>query len=131
MKWVFSHCFAVAYYHAVSAMIYLYLCCYIQYTCIYDMLKILIIIWKSIYNSKSRRMAKPTSDRCVYYRHLSAWSSTHSDQDLCNALISGLQIREHNRKLFSYFSTKTYVVGTQKNRLDETVLLSTQNTRLY
>ena len=31
-------------------------------------------------------------------------------------------------KQFSYFSTKTYVVGTQKNRLDETVLLSTQNT---
>ena len=31
---------------------------------------------------------------------------------------------------FSYFSTKTYVVGTQKNRLDETVLLSTQNTCL-
>ena len=27
----------------------------------------------------------------------------------------------------SYFSTKTYVVGTQKNRLNETVLLSTQN----
>ena len=25
---------------------------------------------------------------------------------------------------FSYFLTKTYVVGTQKNRLDETVLLS-------
>ena len=31
------------------------------------------------------------------------------------------------RKLFSYFSTKTYVVGTQKNRFNETVLLSTQN----
>ena len=28
---------------------------------------------------------------------------------------------------FSYFSTKTYVVDTQKNRLDEMVLLSTQN----
>ena len=28
---------------------------------------------------------------------------------------------------FSYFSTKTYVVGTQKNRLNKTVLLSTQN----
>ena len=27
---------------------------------------------------------------------------------------------------FSYFSTKTYVVGTQKNRLNETVLLSAQ-----
>ena len=31
---------------------------------------------------------------------------------------------------FSYYSTKTYVVGTQKNRLNETVLLSTQNTCL-
>ena len=29
--------------------------------------------------------------------------------------------------LFSYFSTKTYVVGTQKNCLNETVLLSTNN----
>ena len=29
-------------------------------------------------------------------------------------------------KHFSYFSTKTYVVGTQKNRLNETVLLSIQ-----
>ena len=28
---------------------------------------------------------------------------------------------------FSYFSTKTYVKGAQKNRLNETVLLSTQN----
>ena len=27
-----------------------------------------------------------------------------------------------------YFSSKTYVVRTQKNRLNETVLLSTQNT---
>ena len=30
------------------------------------------------------------------------------------------------RELISYFSTKTYVVGTQKNRPTETVLLSTQ-----
>ena len=30
-------------------------------------------------------------------------------------------------KYFSYFSTKTYVVGTQKNRLNKMVLLSTQN----
>ena len=29
--------------------------------------------------------------------------------------------------LLSYFSTKTYVVGTQKNRINETVLLSTQD----
>ena len=39
----------------------------------------------------------------------------------------GLQINMRNWKLFSYFSTKTYVVGTQKNPLNETVLLSTQN----
>ena len=29
--------------------------------------------------------------------------------------------------IFSYFSTKAHVVGTQKNRLDETVLLNTKN----
>ena len=31
---------------------------------------------------------------------------------------------------FFYFSTRTYVVGTQKNSLNETVLLSTKNTCL-
>ena len=31
------------------------------------------------------------------------------------------------KKYFSYFSVKTYVVGTQKNRLSEMVLLSRQN----
>ena len=31
---------------------------------------------------------------------------------------------------FLYFSSKTYVVGTQKNSLNETVLFSTQNTCL-
>ena len=43
---------------------------------------------------------------------------------------SGLQVRERSGKLFFYFSTKTYVVGTQKNRLNEAVLLSTQKTCL-
>ena len=32
-----------------------------------------------------------------------------------------------NYKIYYNFSTKPYVVGTQKNRLIETVLLSTQN----
>ena len=40
---------------------------------------------------------------------------------------SDVQIRARTGKYFSYFSSKTYVVGTQKNRLNETVLLSTQN----
>ena len=40
---------------------------------------------------------------------------------------SGLQINVLNLNYFWYFSTKANVVGTQKNRLNETVLLSTQN----
>ena len=43
-----------------------------------------------------------------------------------NACLSSDSLLE----LFSYFSTIIYVVGTQKNRLNETVLLSTQNTCL-
>ena len=40
---------------------------------------------------------------------------------------AGLSLRVCTRKIIFYFSTKTYVVGTQKNRLNETVFLSTQN----
>ena len=39
--------------------------------------------------------------------------------------ISGFQTRVRIGKLFLYFSCKTYVVGTQKNRLNETILLGT------
>ena len=40
---------------------------------------------------------------------------------------TSLQLRVRNQEfIFFYFSTKTYVIGTQKNRLNETVLLSTQ-----
>ena len=38
--------------------------------------------------------------------------------------MQGLKIKVCNKKI-SYFSAKTYVVGTQKNILNETVLLST------
>ena len=41
------------------------------------------------------------------------------------ALKAGLWLRVCNKNLIFLFSTKTYVVGTQKNRLNETVLLST------
>ena len=43
---------------------------------------------------------------------------------------TGLQIIVCIGELFLYFSSKTYVVGTQKNHLNETVLLSTHNTWL-
>ena len=35
-------------------------------------------------------------------------------------------VKSAYQKMISYFSTKTYVVSTQKNRLNETVLLSIQ-----
>ena len=49
------------------------------------------------------------------------------------AVVTGLATAKYSVRspyYFSYFSTKTYVVGTQRNRLNETVLLSTQNTCL-
>ena len=52
----------------------------------------------------------------------------HDLQPLCDCQF--FQIRVRNWKLFSYFLNKTYLVGIQKNRLIETVLLSTQNTCL-
>ena len=46
-------------------------------------------------------------------------------------LLSGLQISVCIEKaIFFYFTSKTYVVGTQKSRLNDKVLLSTQNTCL-
>ena len=42
-------------------------------------------------------------------------------------LVSGINTECVTKIIFSHFSTKTYVVGTQKNRLNEMVLLSTQN----
>ena len=41
-------------------------------------------------------------------------------------LAKSVQLKIH----FFFISTKTYVVGTQKNRLNERVLLSTENTCL-
>ena len=46
-------------------------------------------------------------------------------QQSCNK-VPGLKRSVRTRNYFSYFSTK-YVVCSQKNRLDETVLLNTQN----
>ena len=55
----------------------------------------------------------------------------HSFWGLIN-LITGQGSRKECilENYFLFFSSKTYVVGTQKNCLNETVLLSTQNTCL-
>ena len=46
------------------------------------------------------------------------------------AIIQALSFRErdmYQNKIFSDFSTKTYFKGTQKNRLNEAILLSSQS----
>ena len=42
-------------------------------------------------------------------------------------LATDLYMRVCKQNKYSYFSTKSYVLGAQKNRLIETVLLSTHN----
>ena len=46
---------------------------------------------------------------------------------LSKAYVRPLVKSVYQKKIFCQFSTKTYVVGTQKNRLNEAVLLGTQN----
>ena len=53
-----------------------------------------------------------------------------SDKNPCvrsHDTYGGFQIRWGNIDKFWYISTKTYVVGTQKNHLNEMVLLSAKN----
>ena len=42
---------------------------------------------------------------------------------------SGLQINVLIENYFSYFSTKTHVIGTQKHRLNETLVFLAPNIR--
>ena len=62
-------------------------------------------------------------------QHKVKMSQLHCTSTIAD-LETGLPIRVLLENCFLYFSSKTYVVGTQKNRLNETVLLSTQNTCL-
>ena len=67
---------------------------------------------------------------CYYDKHFVTSSSDNQNRKrkmFITSNISGLKLRVCNEDLISYFSTKTYVVGTQKNCLNETILLSTQN----
>ena len=71
---------------------------------------------------------------CVFFTKITTMLLTNPSNHLRNlitAIIVKFQIRQPisgpQIRCFSYFSTKTYVVGTQKNRLNETVLLSTQH----
>ena len=86
---------------------------------------------------------KPKSTQCALITSTKAeeyTSNNYPDNCMCNLdqhfhlfpiglhNLSDLQCAIEN--YFSHFSTKTYVVGTQKNCLIETILLSTPNTCL-
>ena len=75
--------------------------------------------------------ASGPSGPLVHYRE-QAWLSCinvrQAEPEVFNIFQgTSLQIRVCTGKLFSLFLIQTYVVGTQKNRLNEMVLLSTQN----
>ena len=61
--------------------------------------------------------------RCVVLSKVSSYYSSYFTDKVSIC-------RPPGENYFLYFSSKTYVVGTQKNRRNETVLLSTQNTCL-
>ena len=48
-------------------------------------------------------------------------------EEMSFKVISGEQVRWVCDDNFPYFSLKTYVVGTHKNRLGEAILMSTHN----
>ena len=59
--------------------------------------------------------------------HYSVYSCIMRIQTIFTFLLKAIARPPDKRETyFSYFSAKTYVVGTQKNRLYETVLLSTK-----
>ena len=59
--------------------------------------------------------------------HIHVIQSNKTKNKIFGSLTIGLKIRVCTGKLFSLFLIQKYVVGTQKKRLNETVLFSTQN----
>ena len=54
----------------------------------------------------------------------------HFRQRPMERLVIHISLRVRTKNYFPHFATKTHVLGAQKNRLIETVLLSSQNMRL-
>ena len=74
-------------------------------------------------NSREEDKRKPAQGK-----HKLEIKRNSREEDKRKPTVQGLRKQCITKNLFSYLSTQTYVVGTQKNRLNETVLLSTQNT---
>ena len=61
-------------------------------------------------------------ERAGYLYHIQPKGCT-----VCIARTSDMSALHSRKIIFSHFSTETYVMGTQKNRLSEMALSSTQN----
>ena len=79
-------------------------------------------------------LASDRNSHLLFYSYITGWimdGTNDWEQYFLKDFYSYIQafsLRVHNKKIiFSYFSIKTYVVGTQKNRLNKKVLLSSQN----
>ena len=68
-----------------------------------------------------------TQDIVVILRHAASFKKAISKFTIFEQLPIRRLDKSALLKFISYFSTKIYAVDTQRNRLNETVLLSTQN----
>ena len=79
-----------------------------------------------------RLLLREQSDLCPYQSNI-CFRNTSTENKADNAVMNDGRPPDKSAYLkiiFSYFSTKKYDLVTQKNRLNETVLLSTQNISL-
>ena len=76
-----------------------------------------ILTVKLINNGKKSYQEMPQSQ--ITCQAMAPRAGTNKDTHIKARLQSGLQIRVRIGNYFLYFSPKTYVVGTQKNRLND------------
>ena len=63
----------------------------------------------------------------LLFDHFDMETTCRTKSSLKSKLMIVLSLRVSKSKIIFLFINQTYVVGTQKNRLNETVILSTQN----
>ena len=76
-----------------------------------------------------RLLQRKQSDLCPYQCNI-GFQNAPTENKADNAVMNDGRSPDKSvylKIIFSYFSTKTYDLATQKNRLIETVLLSTKN----
>ena len=76
-----------------------------------------------------RLLLRKQSDLCPYQCNIGFQNASIENKADNAGMNSGRppDKNAYQKTIFLFFSTKTYEVGTQKNPLNETILLSTQN----